>query len=60
MASVAGNEIKKSVLELGGSNALVVFEDCNMEEAVKTAVQARFQNTGQSCIAGKRLLWLVS
>ena len=56
VASVAGNEIKKSVLELGGSNALVVFEDCNMEEAVKTAVQARFQNTGQSCIAGKRLL----
>ena len=56
VASVAGSEIKKSVLELGGSNALVVFEDCNMEEAVKTAVQARFQNTGQSCIAGKRLL----
>lgn len=56
VASTAGNEIKKSVLELGGSNALVVFEDANLEEAVKTCVQARFQNTGQSCIAGKRLL----
>ncbi|HEA30953.1 MAG TPA: NAD-dependent succinate-semialdehyde dehydrogenase [Leeuwenhoekiella sp.] len=56
VASIAGEEIKKSVLELGGSNALVVFADCNLEETIKTCVQARFQNTGQSCIAGKRLL----
>ncbi|SHI74252.1 succinate-semialdehyde dehydrogenase / glutarate-semialdehyde dehydrogenase [Mesonia phycicola] len=56
VASIAGEEIKKSLLELGGSNALVVFEDANIEESVKTCVQARFQNTGQSCIAGKRLL----
>ena len=56
VASVAGEEIKKTVLELGGSNALVVFEDANLEETVKTCVMARFQNTGQSCIAGKRLL----
>lgn len=56
VASIAGEEIKKSVLELGGSNALVVFEDANIDKAVKTCVQARFQNTGQSCIAGKRLL----
>lgn len=56
VASVAGEEIKKTVLELGGSNALVVFEDANIQEAVKVCVQARFQNTGQSCIAGKRLL----
>ncbi|WP_036383331.1 NAD-dependent succinate-semialdehyde dehydrogenase [Muricauda sp. MAR_2010_75] len=56
VASVAGSKIKKSVLELGGSNALVVFPDCNVEETLKTCVQARFQNTGQSCIAGKRLL----
>lgn len=56
VASTAAEEIKKSVLELGGSNALVVFEDANIEETVKTCVQARFQNTGQSCIAGKRLL----
>ena len=56
VAATAGAEIKKSVLELGGNNALVVFNDCNMEETVKICVQARFQNTGQSCIAGKRLL----
>ena len=56
VASTAGKHIKKSVLELGGSNALVVFEDADLEEALKTCVQARFQNTGQSCIAGKRLL----
>ena len=56
VAATAGSEIKKSVLELGGSNALVVFKDANITEAVKTCVQARFQNTGQSCIAGKRLL----
>jgi len=56
VASIAGEEIKKTVLELGGSNALVIFKDANIEEAVKTCVQARFQNTGQSCIAGKRLI----
>ncbi len=56
VASVAGEEIKKSVLELGGSNALVVFKDANIDETVQTCVQARFQNTGQSCIAGKRLI----
>ncbi|MCM4157378.1 NAD-dependent succinate-semialdehyde dehydrogenase [Gramella sp. AN32] len=56
VSSVASEEIKKSVLELGGSNALVVFKDANIDETVKTCVQARFQNTGQSCIAGKRLI----
>lgn len=56
VASVAGDQIKKTVLELGGSNALVVFENANIEKAVKTCIQARFLNTGQSCIAGKRLL----
>src|SRR5690606_6977163 len=56
VASTAGEMIKKSVLELGGSNALVIFEDADLEAAVETCIQARFQNTGQSCIAGKRLL----
>lgn len=56
VAAVAGNEIKKTVLELGGSNALLVFADCNLQKTVETCVQARFQNAGQSCIAGKRLL----
>lgn len=56
VAAKAASEIKKSVLELGGSNALVVFEDADLDNAVETCIQARFQNTGQSCIAGKRLL----
>ncbi|RMB57458.1 NAD-dependent succinate-semialdehyde dehydrogenase [Dokdonia sinensis] len=56
VASTAASEIKKSVLELGGSNALVVFDDCDFDATVQTCVQARYQNTGQSCIAGKRLL----
>lgn len=56
VAAAAGKEIKKSVLELGGSNALVVFDDANLEETAKVCAKARFQNTGQSCIAGKRLL----
>jgi len=56
VASIAGENIKKSVLELGGSNALIVFADADIEKTVATCVKARFQNTGQSCIAGKRLL----
>ncbi|WP_282160721.1 NAD-dependent succinate-semialdehyde dehydrogenase [Ulvibacterium marinum] len=56
VASIAGNSIKKTVLELGGNNALVVFEDAQLERTLDSCVQARFQNTGQSCIAGKRLL----
>lgn len=56
VASTAANKIKKSVLELGGNNALIVLEDCDMELTIETCIQARFQNTGQSCIAGKRLL----
>ncbi|SCY08690.1 succinate-semialdehyde dehydrogenase / glutarate-semialdehyde dehydrogenase [Nonlabens sp. Hel1_33_55] len=56
VASTAGSEIKKTVLELGGSNALVVFDDADIDNAVDTCVDARYQNTGQSCIAGKRLL----
>lgn len=56
VASAAGQHIKKSVLELGGNNALVVFDDADLEKTVEICVSARFQNTGQSCIAGKRLI----
>jgi len=56
VASRAGSLIKKSVLELGGNNALVVFEDADISRTLDSCIQARFQNTGQSCIAGKRLL----
>jgi len=56
VASQAGKAIKKTVLELGGSNALVVFDDANLEETAQICIDARFKNTGQSCVAGKRLL----
>src|SRR5690625_655482 len=56
VASVAGEEIKKSVLEMSIINGLTVFEDADIENTIKTCVQSRFLNTGQSCIAGKRLL----
>ena len=56
VAQKSGAEIKKSLLELGGSNAFIVLADAELEKMADLCVNARMQNNGQSCIAAKRII----
>jgi succinate-semialdehyde dehydrogenase/glutarate-semialdehyde dehydrogenase len=56
VAARAGQNLKKSTMELGGSDAFIVLEDADLDETVKWAVWAKMNNTGQCCVAAKRLI----
>jgi succinate-semialdehyde dehydrogenase len=56
VAAIAGKALKRSLLELGGSDAFIVLADANIDLAVKAGIEARFQNAGQVCLAAKRFI----
>lgn len=56
VASTSGSEIKKTVMELGGSDALIVLSDADIDAAVEAAYKSRMRNAGQACTAAKRFI----
>lgn len=58
VASIAGQNLKKTVMELGGSDAYIILDDANLQEASDLATLGRLQNNGQTCIAAKRFVVL--
>jgi succinate-semialdehyde dehydrogenase / glutarate-semialdehyde dehydrogenase len=60
VAARAGENLKKSTLELGGSDAFIVLDDADLDKAVKSAVSGRMGNSGQACTASKRFIVLES
>ncbi|MFZ6663367.1 NAD-dependent succinate-semialdehyde dehydrogenase [Peijinzhouia sedimentorum] len=56
VAALAGKYLKRSLLELGGSNAFIVAEDADIDKAIEIGLMARMRNNGQSCIAAKRFI----
>lgn len=56
IAATAGDQLKKCVMELGGSDAFVVLDDADLDKTVAAAVKSRFDNSGQTCIAAKRFI----
>lgn len=56
IAEIAGRNLKKCVLELGGNDAFIVLKDADLDKAAKDAALARLQNCGQTCVAGKRFI----
>lgn len=58
VASVAGQNLKKTVMELGGSDAYIILEDADLDKAAEMATMGRLQNNGQTCIAAKRFVVL--